>query len=75
MTSYGNTIHNKHERHIRIFFQNVKGLTSSPTGEDYEYYLHNLKMLRADIVGLAETNSPWQLYHLRSDFLQQTKKH
>jgi hypothetical protein len=75
MTSYGDNIHNKQDQHTRIFFQNVKGLTHSITSEDYEYYLHNLKTLQVDIAGLAETNSPWQLYHIRRDFLQQTKKH
>ena len=75
LTSYGDNIHNKQDQHTRIFFQNVKGLTHSTTSEDYEYYLHNLKTLQVDIAGLAETNSPWQLYHIRRDFLQQTKKH
>jgi hypothetical protein len=28
-----------------------------------------------DIAALAETNSPWQLYHLRNEFLHRIKKH
>ena len=74
MTNYGDNIQNKDASHVRILFQNVKGLTHSSSGEDYEYYLHNLQLLRVDIVGLAETNTPWQLYHMRSDFLQSIKK-
>ena len=31
----------KDDRMIRFFFQNVKGLTYTTTGEDYEYYMHN----------------------------------
>ena len=34
ITSYGDTIHKKHESHTRIFFQNVKGLSYSTSGEE-----------------------------------------
>ena len=74
-TNYGDDIHNKAEGTVRIYFQNVKGLTHSESGEDYEYYLSNLKLIQVDIAGLAETNTPWQLQHIKTDFLQQSKKH
>ena len=67
MTSYGDSIHHKQANACRIFFQNVKGLTYSASGDDYEYYLHNLKMLQVDVTGMAETNTPWQLvFHIWS---------
>ena len=75
LNNYGDNIHHKNVSSVRVFFQNVKGLTYSSSGEDYEYYLHNLQTLMVDIVGLAETNSPWQLFHLRSEFLQRVKKY
>jgi hypothetical protein len=31
--------------------------------------------VQVDIAGLAETNSPWQLYHIRNEFLTRMKKH
>jgi hypothetical protein len=75
LTSYGDNVNIKDSSSLRIWFQNVKGLTTSSTGEDYEYYLHNLQLLQVDIAGMAETNSPWQLPHVRSDFIQQTRKY
>jgi len=73
--NYGHDINIKNGKSVRIFFQNVKGLTYSASGEDYEYYLHNLKLLQVDIAGLAETNTPWQLHHIKTEFLQSAKKH
>jgi hypothetical protein len=60
---------------VRIFFQNVKGLTYSTNGEDYEYYFHNLHQMQVDIAGLSETNTPWQLHHIRCEFLQRARKY
>lgn len=73
--SYGDIMKPKDDRMVRIFFQNVKGLTYTTTGEDYEYYMHNLKNLQVDITGLAETNSPWQLNHIRCEFLNRTRRY
>ena len=74
-TSYGDDINLKNQKSTRIFFQNVKGLTYSASGEDYDYYLHNLKLIQVDIAGLSETNTPWQSYHIKNTFLQRSKKH
>jgi hypothetical protein len=74
MSNYGDSIHIKATSTVRILFQNVKGLTNSNHGEDYEYYLQNIHSLQVDIAGLAETNTPWQLQHLRNDFLQRSRK-
>jgi hypothetical protein len=60
---------------VRILFQNVKGLTYSNLGDDYEYYLNCLQELQTDIAGLAETNTPWQLFHKRNDFLSRARKY
>jgi hypothetical protein len=48
LSNYGDSIYHKQDRSTRIF-QNVKGLTYSVSGEDYEYYLHNLKAVQVDI--------------------------
>lgn len=54
---------------VRIYFQNVKGLTHSSGCEDYKYCLNNLSTLSVDIVGLSETKTPWtQLPHLQDNF-------
>ena len=58
-----------------FFFQNVKGLTYSSSGDDYEYYLQNLKNLQVDVAGMAETNTPWQLNHIKTEFLVRVKKY
>ena len=69
--SYGDDVYSKHPDTMRIFFQNIKGLTHSAACEDYKYCLHSLSNLQADIVGLTETNTPWlQAPHLQADFRQ-----
>jgi hypothetical protein len=73
-TSYGNSIHERHESTIRIFFQNVRGLTYSATGEDYGYYLSCVSSLGADIIGMAETNSAWEHSHIRTTFHATARK-
>ena len=75
-TSYGDQVDIRDPSHIRIFFQNTKGLTYSATGEDYDYYLSSLaNMIDSDISGLAETNTAWQHFHLQADFKKRTQKH
>ena len=55
---------------MRVFFQNIKGLTHSCSGcEGYKYCLNSLSALQVDIAGLTETNTPWlQSPHLQADF-------
>ncbi|KAI2498315.1 hypothetical protein MHU86_16185 [Fragilaria crotonensis] len=67
-TFFGDAIIQKQKGTTRIFFQNVKGLSSSTLGEDYRYYLSCMKAYEIDIAGLAETNTCWSHPHLRSDF-------
>ena len=50
---------------IRLFFQNVKGLTYSTGVEDYKYYLSQMAAFSVDCFGLAETNTAWQHYYLQ----------
>jgi hypothetical protein len=66
--SYGDSHYERSPNTIRIFFQNVKGLTYTTTGEDYAYYLSCTAELGADIVGMAETNSAWEHFHIRNTF-------
>lgn len=73
-TSYGDSIHDRHPNSLRIFFQNVKGLTYSTTGEDYAYYFSCATSLGADIIGMAETNSAWSHYHLQHSLHTTAKK-
>ena len=74
--SYGDYSRSKDERHARIFFQNVKGLTHTTGCEDFHYCLDAVQRLEADIVGLSETNSPWlQSPNLQNDFRQCVRSH
>jgi hypothetical protein len=70
--SFGNDVYIKDKNHVRIFFQDTKGLTSAPSCEDFKYYLDSLFSLETDIVGLSETNLPWlQIPHLlQAEFRQ-----
>ena len=72
--SFGDSVYQKEANDTRIFFQNVKGLTHSASGEDYAYYLSTLHSLNVEISGLAETNSAWSHVHLQSDFKHNVKK-
>lgn len=57
--------------HTRAFFQNIKGLTSSTSCEDFKYSLDRVHALQVDFSGLIETNLPWtQASHIQSDFRQ-----
>ena len=60
---------------LRFFHQNVKGLTYTTGGEDYEYYMHSLKELDIDICGMSETNTPWQHHYLRQEFTNRARRH
>ena len=73
--TFGDSIHLRNENHIRIFFQNVKGLSYTATGEDYEYYIASTTDIGADIVGMAETNTAWQHRHLRQAFRAKLQRH
>ena len=67
--SFGGSISTKDDFHTRVFFQNIKGLTSSSSCEDFKYCLDSLVSFKTDIVGLSETNVPWdQVPHLPADF-------
>ena len=74
-SSYGDSHLEKDDKDIRIFFQNVKGLTYSFTGEDYDYYMTSTQAIGADIIGMAETNTAWQHHHLRTLFSSRAGKH
>jgi hypothetical protein len=71
--SYGDSIQTKNSDHIRILFQNVKGLSHSSTSDDFSYYAHSIRDLQVDVCCMAETNTPWQLNHHRQDFLHAAK--
>jgi hypothetical protein len=74
-TSYGDPVANRNHDHIRIFFQNTKGLMYSSTGQDYNYYLSCIAAIdSAVIMGIAETDTAWQYPHLRSAFADKMKK-
>ncbi|KAI2499411.1 hypothetical protein MHU86_15056 [Fragilaria crotonensis] len=72
---YGKSHTQKSDTDIRIFFQNVKGLTYSASGEDYDYYVTSTRSLDADIVGMAETNTAWTHPHLQSLFQSRARQH
>jgi hypothetical protein len=74
LQSYGDPITNeKQSRTIRIYFQNIKGLSYTTTREDYKYDFNHLDDLQVDIAGLAETNSAWQHQFLRNELIQASR--
>ena len=66
--SFGDALIYKANGSMRIFFQNVKGLTYSPGVEDYRYYLSEMAAYSVDCFGLAETNTAWQHYYLQLNY-------
>lgn len=72
---YGDPIIQKHPESTRVFFQNVKGLTHTASGDDYGYYMACMSAYQVDVFGLAETNTCWDHTHLRTDFQQLARKH
>jgi len=76
LKSYGNSIHQaKDVLALRIYFQNIKGLSFRTDNDDYSYVMTNLADLQADIIGLAETNTSWQHGFLRQSFSAAVRKH
>lgn len=72
---YGHPIQSpKQERNLRIFFQNIKGLSHSHNCDDHNYYLSHMRDLQVDIAGFAETNSAWQHLFLQHAFSKQARK-
>jgi hypothetical protein len=65
LQSYGDAPIYKAPGSLRIFLQNVKGLTYSTGVEDYKYYLSQMAAYSVDCFGLVETNSAWQHYYLQ----------
>ena len=67
--TYGHPIQgSKGDNHMRILFQNIKGLSHTNSQADYDYYLHQFRDLHIDVAGLAETNTAWQHHFLRHAF-------
>lgn len=59
---------------MRVFFQNIKGLSHSHHRDDYDYYMAHLTDLNIDVAGLSETNTAWQHPFLRADFTTRARK-
>ena len=68
--TFGDAIIYKATGSTRVMFQNVKGLTFNPTGDDYNYYMSSMGSYSIDIFGMAETNSGWQHPHVQAKFKQ-----
>ena len=66
--TYGDAIIYKDPGTVRFLFQNVKGLTHSASGDDYNYYMSCMASYDVDCFGMAETNTGWQHHHLQNDF-------
>lgn len=75
LTSYGDSILQKDPTSIRIFLQNVHGLTITPGLEEFHYYLQSLKSYHVDFAGLVETNTCWQHSFLQADFKKVLRKY
>jgi hypothetical protein len=73
--SFGDSVIQKSPTSTRVFFQNVKGLSSSAGSEDYRYYFNCLQSLQVDVAGLAETNTCWSHTHLREDFVSVARQY
>ena len=58
-----------------VFFQSVKGLSSSSGSEDYRYYFNCLQSLHVNVAGLAETNTCWSHPHLRDNFVSVARQY
>ena len=72
--SYGDPIIYKAAGTTRFMHQNVKGLTHTTGGEDYNYYLSWMASFSVDVFGMSETNTSWQQPHLQSDFRSRVQR-
>jgi hypothetical protein len=67
--SFGDALIYKAPGSLRIFLQNVKGLTYSTGVEDYKYYIvSQMAAFSVDCFGLVETNTAWQHYYLQMQY-------
>lgn len=65
---YGDDIAEVRPGTVRIFFQNVRGITSTQDDEDTAHIMSIMNDLHVDVMGLAETQTPWKISDLRSKY-------
>ena len=58
-TSWGDIIGTKNERSLRLYFQDINGLSTKELQEAWIDILHTMENLDVDMFGLAETNINW----------------
>lgn len=73
--SFGGDPDNKAPTALRLFYQQIHGLTYTPTGEDYDYVHGTMDAMKVDVLGLSETNSPWNNHHLTNAYTQAISKY
>ena len=56
---FGNSITTKHDRSLRIMFQNVNGLPSKNEGQKNTHILDTVNNFNVDVLALSETNKYW----------------
>ena len=56
---WGDTIDNKSADSIRLYFQNIRGLSTKHIWSEWNNLLDCLQSHQVDIFGFAETNIPW----------------
>lgn len=73
--SYGSPIRQeKPARSLRVFYQNIKGLSHKMNSDDHDYYLSQFCDLNIDVAGLSETNTAWQHSFLRHEFTNRARR-
>ena len=71
---YGDDIADIRSGTLRIFFQNVRGITSTNDDEDTAHIMSIMHDLHVDVMGLAETQTPWKQQELRNKFHQRGRR-
>ena len=68
ITEMGYPLKEKETHHVRVYFNNIHGITPADRMEKHTRYNQQWKQKEIDILGLAETNVNWRLSSIREDF-------
>ena len=70
----GDVMQDKPEGVIQIYSQNINGISTKETEEDFQERLLYMRDRKVDVIGWSETNIEWNDYRLRQTLYKELKR-
>ena len=71
----GDTIPEKGPDTLRVYSQNINGISMQQMEDDFHYKLHQMALRQVDITGWAETNIEWNDHSVNKELFAIMKRH